>query len=472
MRSACLVLAVLLAATIGAPTAVDGLRLETTAARQVGTPTAMSPAALAARLEQELAAARVPGAAIAIVSGGERFAGSYGVANAESRVPMTPTTLLQTGSLTKLFTALAVCATLESRQVQLEAPIGRHLSGLAPGIARLTFHQLLAQIGGLRDRPGTSGADDEAALAAAARALGPADMMLPPGTVFSYSNPGYALVGAALEAVRRQPYADALADAALGPLGMMSSSPRPEAVRARAHAIGHRLDGPSVVALPTPVNDTRLWPAGYLWSNATDLSHALAALLHEGRVAGHAGLPASVVRRVGHPHTPMPNVFVGGHYGYGLMVARDRGALVHEHGGTMPGFSSILRLAPERRLGLAILTNLDNAPLRRIAQVVMADALELPALPSPARSDTPVTAAEMKGLLGRYENRGAIDLIERDGSVAISIDGGPAMAVSRLGANRFLARPAPEIAGPEFVVQAAANGAPYLHFALWAYAKH
>lgn len=432
---------------------------------------ALAASDLARLIEQELTAARVPGAAIAIVSGGDTYAGGYGVTDSDARAPMTAGTLLQAGSLTKLFTALAVCATLESRQLQLEAPVGSYLTGLAPEIARLTFHQLLSQTSGLRDRAGTTGSDDEAALAAAARALGRTDTILPPGTVFSYSNPGYALAGAALEALRREPFADALDDTALAPLGMTASTLRPTVALSRPHARGHRLDGSSIVTLPTPANDTRIWPSGYLWTSAADLSRALEALLNDGRVTGQRGLPPSIVRRVSRPHTPMPNVFVGGHYGYGLMIARDRGTLVHEHGGTMPGFSAMIRLAPERGLGLAILTNLDSAPLRRVAQVVMAKALRLPEPAPPTRSETPVTVDEIEALLGRYENRGTVDLRAANGRVVLSLDEGPAMPISRIGDHRYLARPSPAVAGPEFVLQRAANGQAYLHFALWAHVR-
>jgi len=162
----------------------------------------------------------------------------------------------------------------------------------------------------------------------------------------------------------------------------------------------------------------------------------------------------------------MPNVFVVGHYGYALMLASDRGTRVYEHGGTQPGFSSILRVAPDRRVGIAILSNLDNAPLRRIAQVVMAKALGLADTPAAARPESPVTLDEMRPLLGVYRNRGTAELAIRDGRVVLILDGGPAMAVSRVGEDRFLARPRPDVAGPEFVLRSG-----YLHFALWAYGR-
>lgn len=436
---------------------------------QTGT---MAPAAVARLLEQELTAARVPGAAIVVVSGEDAYAGGFGVADADYQAAMTPATLLQAGSLTKLFTALAVGATLEDRQLPYDTPVGRVMTGLGPRAAEVTFHQLLSQASGLRDRPGDDGASDEAALAASARALGTADFILPAGLVFSYSNLGYALAGAGIEALRRQPYADALADTTLTPLGMTQSAVRPAQALSRPHAVGHRLEKTSTVALRTPANDTRIWPAGYLWTNATDMSRAVYALLSDGRVKGYRGVRPTVVTVATTPHTPMPNIFVGGHYGYGLMVARDRGIRIYEHGGTMPGFSALLRLAPDRRFGIAVLTNLENAPLRRIVPSVMAKALALPEESIPARQETSISPDEFKDLLGRYQNRGTADVMVQDGKVMLSLDDSPPLAVTRIGQNRYLARPKPDVAGPEFVLQpAVGNAPPYLHFALWAYAK-
>lgn len=432
----------------------------------------LTPAALARQIEQELATARVPGASIAIVSGDQVFAGSYGVADAEKAAAMTPTTLVQAGSLTKLFTALAVSATLDARRIDFDANIGQFMPGLAPRAAAATFQQLLSQTSGLRDRPGDIGTDDETALASSARSLAAADFLLPGNVVFSYSNLGYSLAGAALESLSKKPFAEVLTDTVLAPLGMALSTLRPSEALERSHAAGHRLEGASTVTLRTPANDTRIWPAGYLWTNATDMSRALSALLSHGRVQGYRGLNASAVARVTTPHTPMPNVLVGGHYGYGLMIARDRGTLIYEHGGTMPGYSAMIRIAPERHLGIAILTNLDSAPLRRVSQQVMARALGLPDQPPPVRHETVVTVDEMKSQLGTYRNRGTAEIAVRDGRVVLILDGGPPFAVSRIGENRYLARPKPEIAGPEFVLQPATSSVPaYLHFALWAYTR-
>ena len=217
-------------------------------------------------------------------------------------------------------------------------------------------------------------------------------------------------------------------------------------------------------------NDTSIWPAGYLWTTAAEMLNPL-RMLATGAL-DRPGVPATVVGRMSAPHTPLPNVFAGGHYGYGLMLARDHGIRILEHGGTQRGFSAILRVAPERRFGIVILTNLDNAPLRRIAQTVMADALGLPPGTPPTRTETAVTLDEMSSFVGLYRNRGTAEIAVRDGRVVLILDGGAAMAVSRIGERRYLARPKPDVAGPEFVLQPATATSPaYLHLALWAYTR-
>ena len=298
--------------------------------------------------------------------------------------------------------------------------------------------------------------------------------------MFSYSNLGYSLAGAGLEGLHKRPYADAMREILFAPLSMTRSTLRVSDAAKGAHAVGHRLVGADP-AQPgsgqlTPVrpiaNDTRIWPAGYAWSSAADVSRLLVALLNDGRIDGTQAIPAAVVKRVTTPQTPMPNVFAGGHYRYRLMIFQDRGVPMYQHGGTLPGFSSILRIAPDRRVGVAILSNLDNAPLRRVAANVMGKALSLPAPTPPPRTEAPVTAEEMQPFVGTYRNRGTAEIAVRDGHVMVMLDGLPPMAVSRIGPTRYLARPAPEAAGPEFVLEPARATTPaYLHFALWAYVK-
>ena len=419
-------------------------------------------------LERELKSARVPGASYAVISAGQLLVGSYGVASVEGQVPVTSDTLMQVGSLNKLLTALALGVTLDQLKIPFDAPVGGHVAGLSRRLGAVTFHQLLSQTSGLRDQAGTGSSLDESALATRVRGIGDADFILPPGTVFSYSNIGYAAAGYALEHLRKKPYADALRDAVLEPLGMRRSTLRvpPEGTR----AVGHRIEQSGTVPVMELDEDASLWPAGYLWSTAGELATLLPALVVKGSVVG--GIPSSAIARLATPHTPMPNVFVGGHYGYGLMIANDRDTRIYEHGGTQRGFSSILRIAPDRQLGLVILTNLDGAPLRRVAQTVMAEALGVSKDVPVVHKETAVTPDEMRSLVGIYRNRGTAEIAVREDRVVLILDGGAPMPVSRIDENRYLARPRPDVAGPQFVLQPATpTSSAYLHFALWAYTR-
>jgi CubicO group peptidase (beta-lactamase class C family) len=428
----------------------------------------VTPEQVASLIDRELKAARVPGASYAIVAGDAVFAGSYGVADVERGVAMTPGTMIQIGSLTKLMTAVAVASTLDTRGISPASAVGPYLTDASSRLAETTFHELLSHSSGLRDKPGAQGTHDESALATGVRAITASDFLLPRGVVFSYSNLGYAAAGAALEQLRKAPFADALRQSLLEPLAMSATTLRPSAVATRPSAVGHRLEQSNVIAIRTTDNDTSLWPAGYVWSTASDMSRLLTALM--SRKAPSAIL-SRAFERATTPHVPMPNVFVGGHYGYGLMLGADRGTRVYEHGGTQAGFSAILRVAPERNLGFILMTNLDGAPLRRVAQIVMGEALGLAAQSLP-RTETPVPPARLESLIGVYRNRGTAEVAVRDGEVVLILDGGAPMTVSRIGEQRYLARPKPDIPGPEFVLQPANGSTPaYLHFGLWAYVK-
>src|SRR5678816_3884439 len=72
-------------------------------------------------MQAELAARRIPGAALAVVRRGEilKMQG-YGVANAELDVPVTPDTVFELASVTKQFTAAAIMLLVEEGGLALD----------------------------------------------------------------------------------------------------------------------------------------------------------------------------------------------------------------------------------------------------------------------------------------------------------------------------------------------------------------
>ncbi|MFM8597476.1 MAG: serine hydrolase domain-containing protein [Verrucomicrobiota bacterium] len=96
--------------------------------------------------------ARIPGAALGILSGGREEHATVGLASLSTRRPVTPETLFQIGSLTKTYTATAIWRLIDDGKLQLQAPVRRYLRGLRCSdeqvAARVTVQNLLEHTAG------------------------------------------------------------------------------------------------------------------------------------------------------------------------------------------------------------------------------------------------------------------------------------------------------------------------------------
>lgn len=444
-------------------------------ALQTPAPPAQTPdfAALEEVARAELAETGTPGAAIAVIQGGRAIYGKgLGVANVETGVPVTPTTLFHIGSLTKLLTAAAVVSEAEAGRLRLDQPVGEIVPGLAPKLAGLTLHQLLAQTSGLKETPGEDGLHGEEALGAYVRSLKDEDLLVPPGTAFSYSNNGYALAGLALEAKTGKPYAEAMEKALFQPMGMLRTTLRPTVAMTYPLAVGHTAKEKQPPTVVRPVaDDTRLWPAGYAFTNLEDLARFVIALLNGGRVNGRQGMPSGVPAKLLASHVEIPtNVFVRGAYGYGLFLQDDRGLRRAEHGGELPGYGAEIRLFPEKRVGVIVLVNREGVRLNKTFDKAF-DLFAGPATPTEIRPapELPVTEAERAAIVGKYDNRWPMEVFVRDNRLFLRRFGAE-LPITRIGENRYSVtdggRP------QEFLIVPAKNGNPgYMQMFIWVFRK-
>src|SRR5688500_9163796 len=84
-------------------------------------------------IQIELAEAKTPGAAVAVVAGEKIvFAKGFGATSAETGNPVTPETLFRMGSTTKMFTAATITALADAGKIRLDAPIGNYIKNLPP----------------------------------------------------------------------------------------------------------------------------------------------------------------------------------------------------------------------------------------------------------------------------------------------------------------------------------------------------
>ncbi|MGW0118842.1 serine hydrolase domain-containing protein [Streptomyces sp. NPDC003327] len=296
-------------------------------------------------------------------------------------------TQFRIGSITKVFTAVLVMRLRDEGLLDLDDPLERHLKGT--GVGQVTIAQLLSHSGGLAaETPGAWWERSSAELRPElSDVLGEGAMIQTPGRRFHYSNPGYTLLGALVEAVRGVPWEEALRSEILEPLGMARTTVDPVAPHAGGWAVHPWAD----VMLPEPLEHLGLMAAaGQLWSTAADLGR-FAAFLAEGdeRVLGAASVAEMRV-----PSAPAGEGDWEGGYGLGLQLLRRDGRTLIGHTGSLPGFVACLWVCVEEGLAGIALANATSGPP---AALVAADLVRIvaeaePRLPEPWR---PLPEAEV-----------------------------------------------------------------------------
>jgi CubicO group peptidase (beta-lactamase class C family) len=282
----------------------------------------------------EMLRTRAPGAAIGIVIGDRLvFAKGYGTASAERTDHVDATTVFRIGSYWK---------------------------NLHPHIGRVTLQQLLTHRAGMIALPSAYGPSDEEALQRRVLAWNDTVLYAEPGEMYSYSSPGYWLVGAVLEQAERAKYAELVQRHVFDPLGMTASTFDPLVAFTRPLALDHRRnnEGAAFVVRPYP-NDASTWPGGSAFSSVNDLSRVAIALLNDGRVAGKQALATSIAAMVMTQQTDNPASPCG--YTFGLGICTRGADTIISHYGFRSGTGAVFTLVPSKRLAVIILANIGGA---------------------------------------------------------------------------------------------------------------
>lgn len=305
-------------------------------------------------------------------------------------------TQFRIGSLTKTFTAVLVLRLRDEGLLDLADPLEKHLPGTEAGEA--TIYQLLGHSAGLgAESPAPWWERTPGSLRPElADVLGEQTRMHPPGRRHHYSNPGYTVLGALIEALRGESWAQVLRSELLEPLGMHRTSPQREAPHAGGWAVHPWADA----MLPEPAEDLGLMaPAGQLWSTTADLLR-FAAFLVEGddRV-----LCAASVEEMREPSAPPEAGGWEGNYGLGLQVIRRKGRTLVGHTGSLPGFLAALWFCAEDDVAAVVFANATSGPLvgEVAAELVDIVAETEPRIPEPWRP-LPEVDAELLALTGPW----------------------------------------------------------------------
>jgi CubicO group peptidase (beta-lactamase class C family) len=342
-----------------------------------------------------MAGSGLPSLAVALVDrDGVVWSAAYGYSNLWARTPATTETVYLIGSTFKAQSALALLQLMERGRFRLDDPVRPWLAPF--GIRRerpehpVTFRQLLTHTAGLPAAFGAHSVWGETApppLDAYVRDS--LELVARPGTEVVYSNMGYALVGWLVERLSGQPYADYVRDRVWAPLRMTSTAFAPSAAMGERLAVPY-LRGPSGALEPTTWLKANVWPAGVVYGTVLDQARWLSFNLGDGRTPdGERLVERSTLEAMQSlQDDALPNGVLAGWgyedtgYGLGWWATTRAGERFFAHSGGVPGYTSFLMGSRERGLGVALLSNGNqaDAALARLASLV----LDLVA-PTPAR---------------------------------------------------------------------------------------
>lgn len=316
-------------------------------------------------LTDELAQTQAPGAALVVVKDGSVvYARGFGQASIETPTPVTTATLFRLGSTTKMLTAAAVLSLVADGKLSLTQPVTRYAPSLGEAFAHVTLQQLLSHSAGLCEAsPGIESKDDDALAKEIAGWTGAQRFYTAPGAMYSYAGPSYYLSGRILELATGKPYADAMAQLVFAPLAMPSSTLRPLLALTHPLAQGHLRDKGGVQVVRPMAENVAMYPGGSVFSSADDLGRFMIGML-SGAPLGKPRVASEFFQRRFALPAPPPDR--GAYfYGFGTVAYSLAGVPVFEHGGVRRGYGSFIRLIPAKKVGIAVLANLNGVTLRR-----------------------------------------------------------------------------------------------------------
>ena len=304
---------------------------------------------------------------VGIVSGPELvWTKSYGYADMEKKTPATKDTVYRIGSITKQFTGLMLLQLVEAGKVRLSDPVEKYfpevnkVEGRFAGAPPITLVQLATHTSGMGREPadlqtylkGPVSEWEKVMIAALPRTK----YDFEPGARFSYSNIGYAILGAALSRAAGQSYVEHVSQKIFAPLGMTHTAFEPNEKIKPDLAKGYGVQGAKVDAeTPEREHQGRGYkvPNGAMYTTVGDLARFLAFELGHG--------PASVLRKetlednFKRVNSASGDLTSG--YGIGFAVERHGSLIAYGHGGSVAGYLAGAFVDRASGVGVIVLRN-------------------------------------------------------------------------------------------------------------------
>jgi CubicO group peptidase (beta-lactamase class C family) len=337
-----------------------------------------------------------PGHVVGVYEGGRLAShAAAGRAVIEHDVPLGIDTVFDIASASKHFTATCLLLLQRDGVLSLDDDVREYLPELVLG-DRVSFRQCLSHTAGLREYYSLcelagvpiAGMDETRLMRLLA---GQASLDFPPGTDWSYSNSGYAVVTAAVRRLSGRSLAEFSAERVFEPLGMRVTRfrddlavPVPRMASGYSPVSGHS-PAPDVGWRRIDITERTVGDGGIITSLG-DLGRWFDFMLN-GAVLG-GDIRDKLLETA---------VLVDGRalsYSLGLETSSVGRHRIHWHSGSIDGFRAALAYLLDRRIGIAVMANRDDTFPAEIAMAVAGRlcGVEPPAVPPRLDRETALAA--------------------------------------------------------------------------------
>jgi CubicO group peptidase (beta-lactamase class C family) len=357
------------------------------------------------------------GAQLSIAQGEERLDLAVGLADARRGVPMTTETLMQIGSITKVFNATLVMSLVDEGRLALDDPIERYLPRIQiaepNATSELTLRHLLSMTSGLDNGPYVYFGRGDDALGRYVGALGALPRHFPPGQHFGYSNAGACVAGWVASRAAGVTWERLLRKRILAPARLQHAAIADEDVGEQVVSLGHLASGeddaPRIV-LPQFLDLRARAPSGPSFALSTSDLARFGAALARGGVAdsGAQLLSGPALNQMLSPEVATPVRKYGTAWCLGPCMATWGENAVWGHGGTSPTATAYLYWIPAQRGVIAFVVN-THAAMGELSRVVFDEIVPAVFGCSKPRIDVldkPSGGLDKRRYVGRYEELG------------------------------------------------------------------
>ncbi len=331
----------------------------------------------------------VPGCGVGIVIKDKLvFAKGYGYRDLENKLPITPNTLFQIASNTKLFTATAIGFLVEEGKLEWDKPIKKYVPEIEFFSDELNLHVTMRDM--LSHRTGISRHDNiligsEFTRQQLFERLKYLEPSIPLRQGFLYNNLMYAASGHVVELLSGKTWEQYVTEKIFSPLTMVNSTFYLEEAKKKdefAFSYYEKRESNTLQRYPFSIPSQGIGPAGSIVSSIDDLSKWVIAQLHGGKYLDKQVIPQNVIKETIQPASlsaTVPDKYfetLNSMYGMGRNTSSYKGHYRTEHGGSIGGIFSNITLLPADSVGVIVFSNaVHSRPLPVIITNILIDKL-------------------------------------------------------------------------------------------------